>query len=62
MKKRNIKNLNINKTVISNFKSNKLFGGTSGTVGCIGVPPFTEGDCIHTWGDEGCLTGIKYLC
>ena len=69
MKKKNVKSLKLNKKSVSNLTSEKLNGGLdTGTVKLC-VPSddcdtvyFTCGNCIQTFGDPGCITGIPFIC
>jgi hypothetical protein len=70
MKKRNLKNLKLNKRYVSKLKidyNNNIKGGSATCYFLIcaiaaSVVNGTDGDCVPTWGDPGCLTGIDALC
>jgi len=81
MKKKNLKNLTLNKKSISNL--HKVKGGDllltyndwpdtaklcpsdvcpKQTDFCSFGCTFTCGNCIQTWGDPGCPTGVNTIC
>lgn len=76
MKKKKLKSLSLNKKVISKFNQEVIKGGAT-ELNCpthftcptglpcdivLSIANGTDGDCVDTWGDDGCLTGIKGLC
>jgi len=76
MKKKKLKQLNLNKNVITKFNQRTVNGGAT-INGCptnftcptglpcdIGISLLngTKGDCVQTWGDPGCITGIRGIC
>lgn len=70
MKKKNLKSLKLNKSSISELNSLFINGGTGshgtlyGTLCDVGNSLIngTKGDCVNTWGDDGCPTGWDGLC
>lgn len=70
MKKKNFKSLKFNKSSISKLNSESINGGTgsngtlNGTLCDVGNSLIngTQGNCVQTWADPGCLTGINWLC
>ncbi|MFK7747910.1 MAG: hypothetical protein AB8B65_05955 [Kordia sp.] len=75
MKKKKLNHLNLNKKTISKFDKDSVNGGA--TLWCvtnfscpsglpcdviISVANGTDGDCVQTWGDPGCITGIDAIC
>ena len=69
MKKKNLKGLSLNKKSVSNLNSNQVIGGASDSPTVCqaceltqGPTKCTDGNCIQTWADPGCLTGIPWLC
>ncbi|MBC8756535.1 hypothetical protein H2O64_17820 [Kordia sp. YSTF-M3] len=78
MKKKSLKSLSLNKKSVSNLQKISGGDGLIQTFNdwpdtaklCPSdVCPqqtdfctFTCGDCINTWGDPGCITGINTLC
>lgn len=63
MKKKNLKGLSLNKNSVSNLKSSEVKGGASDSpTYCQGCGSGTCGNCIQTWADPGCITGIRWLC
>ena len=71
MKKKKIQKLSLNKKAISNLENlNSIKGGASDSPGscdhtgcsCQATCGLTCGNCIQTWGDPGCPTGIRWIC
>jgi hypothetical protein len=70
MKKKNLKSLKLNKKSISNLENkdaNNAYGGSATCYPLLcmivaSVANGTDGNCVQTWGDPGCITGIDAIC
>jgi len=68
MKKKNLKSLKLNKKSISNLKNeSQIIGGSNSCIALIcfiahSIAGGTAGNCVPTWGDPGCITGINAIC
>jgi len=72
MKKKSIKSLKLKKQSISNLNARTTNGGIIWSIGCrllelmvdvgVSVANGLEGDCVESWGDPGCPTGLDGIC
>ena len=72
MKKKNLNSLKLNKASISNLNAHSVEGGIIWSIQCsiikLGVDIIAsigndfEGDCVQSWGDDGCPTGFDGVC
>lgn len=72
MKKKSLKSLELNKKAISKLNSHEIHGGIIWSIQCrliklaadviISIANDLEGNCVQSWGDPGCPTGIDGAC